>query len=192
MKNIKLYPEIYLIDNGINNSILTNDSNCSLSIQEKAKLFTYYVVEPINLNLKSRKYYDLKSNKNVDLKNKKLESILRNIYDFNNTEKFYLLKSGDEINKMGEWFENRKFPSIETITLERICLKETYGSSKVTSLFSFVRNCVCHGNFEIVQIGQKKKYLVMEDNYGGYIRGRGCISLNTLFSLVEAIKNFSI
>lgn len=186
------YPNIFLNENGVSNSILASNEKCCLSKDEKAKLLDYFVINPINLSEKSRKYYDLKLHKNVDFKCKKLREKLQKIYDFDNNDLFCLLKSSSNINLMSEWFENGIFPSDEIISLEKICIKESYGRSKIPALIWFVRNCICHANFEIVTIGKNKKYIVLEDNTGTVIRGRGTILLKRLFELIETILDFEL
>ncbi len=130
------YPEIPLTEKGLSNSILTNIYFECLSKDEKAKLLDYFVVEPINLKETSRKFYDLKKEKGIDFKNKKLRKTVIEFYPFND-EKFHLLESKEKTNLMCEWFENGKFPNDEQIEEEKICIKNTYGSSKLVSLIKF-------------------------------------------------------
>lgn len=186
------YSNIPLDDYGKPNSILTINTNGALSKDEKAKLFDYFVVNPINLSERSRKFFDLKSEKNIDFTCKKLRDAILKIYNFDDNTLFCLLKPTSTINVISEWFENGIFPSDEVVSLERICIKSTYGRSKIPALIRFVRNCICHGNFEIKIIGKNKKYIVLEDNTGTVIRGRGSILLKRLFEIIETIHNFDI
>lgn len=185
------YPNIPLNENGFSNSILAINKNCQLNKEEKAKLLEYFVVSPINLIEKSRKAYDLKANKDIDFSNKGLRKALSNIYDFDNNEVFKLLKPDNTTNTIAEWYMNGTFPSDQIISLERMCIKNSYGNSKVLAMIGFIRNCICHGNFEIYIIG-KKKYIVLEDNTGSFIRGRGCIMLSKLFKFIETILNYNV
>ncbi len=182
--------DIPLIKDNVSNSILTQNKKVELKTEEKAKLFEYFVINPINLLNKSRKAYNLKEEKGIDFTQKGLRQIIKQIYDFDNNDKFYMLKPTDTINKMSEWYKNGEFPCNDVVIMERICIKNTYGNSKIPALIWFVRNCLCHGNFEVVLIGKSKKYLVLEDNTSTIVRGRGCIQINTLFNLINAILNY--
>lgn len=184
------YSEVKLFIDGISQSILVRNSEDNLNNSEYIKLIKYFVIYPVNLKNTSRKYYDLQDKKKVNFNNSKLRKKINEKYNFDDDSKFYMLKPSDEVNFISEWYKNGEFPETSIISMEKICIKNTYEDSKISSLFHFVRNCICHGNFEIVIIGKSKKYIVLEDNTGSIIRGRGCIMLKTLFDIVEVILSF--
>lgn len=186
------YKDVPLVANGKSNSILKTCSDELLTKYEKIKLFDYFVLHPINLEEKSRGAYVLKDRKGIDFSNKNLRKEILKIYDFDDEEKFYMLSSSDTKNYIEERFTNSEQPSTECISLERICIKNTYGNSKIKGLFWFVRNCICHCNFDVFIIGKNKKYIILEDNAGSIVRGRGTIELKKLIKIVEVIKEFEL
>ena len=183
------YKDVPLKTNDKSNSILETCQDGLLSKDEKIKLFDYIVLHPINLEEKSRGAYVLKKEKDIDFSNKHLKEKILNIYNFDDVEKFHMLSANDKDNYIEKWFINGERPNNDCISLERICIKNTYGNSKIKGLFWFVRNCVCHCNFDVIAIG-KNKYIILEDNTSKIIRGRGIIELKKLFKIVEAIKEF--
>lgn len=187
--SVNKYNDINKRDCNISNSILVVNNNVDLKLEIIGKLYLYYVILPVNIPLtKTRKAYQLKEKRMLDFLNSDFKNEINKIYNFDNPEKFCFLKSSDIENKMNCWFTNGQFPSIEEITSERICIKNTYGlGSKIPGLFDFVRNCLCHGNFEVIKIGKKDLYLVLEDCESSTIRGRGTIKIETLISIAEYI-----
>ena len=157
------YNDIPLMDGDISNSILVENEKINISQEIIGKLYLYYVITPVNLPLKTRKSYLIKEKRQIDFTNPGLKKEINQIYNFDDCGRFCFLEPKDNENKMSIWFKNRKFPSNEEITLERICIKKSYGNgSRIPALFDFVRNCLCHGNFEIRKIG-KFYYLILED-----------------------------
>ena len=149
------YKDIPLKDGDVSNSILVENNKVNVRNEVIGKLYLYYVISPVNLLQKSRKSYQLKERRRLEFSNSEFKKEINKIYNFDDSEKFCFLKPSDEENKIGVWFTNGKFPSKEEITSERICIKNTYGlASKIPALFDFVRNCLCHGNFEIREIGK--------------------------------------
>lgn len=182
------YDDINIKNGDVSNSILTINNKVNLNLELIGKLYLYYVIMPVNLPLtKTRKTYQLKEERQLDFFDTDFKKAINAIYNFDDPNKFCFLKPCDTENKMGVWFTNGQFPSNEDISLERICIKNTYGlGSKIPALFDFVRNCLCHGNFEVHQIG-KNKYLVLEDCKSSVIRGRGTIKIQTLIDIAEYI-----
>ncbi len=181
------YNDIPLMDGDISNSILVENEKINISQEIIGKLYLYYVITPVNLPLKTRKSYLIKEKRQIDFTNPGLKKEINQIYNFDDCGRFCFLEPKDNENKMSIWFKNRKFPSNEEITLERICIKKSYGNgSRIPALFDFVRNCLCHGNFEIRKIG-KFYYLILEDCESLVIRGRGTIKIKTLVDIAECI-----
>ncbi|MDD7622124.1 MAG: hypothetical protein SOY33_03555 [Candidatus Onthovivens sp.] len=181
------YKDILLMDGDISNSILVVNNKMNIYLKNLGKLYLYYVVTPVNLPLKSRKAYLIKESRQIDFSDAELKKEINQIYNFDNNDLFCFLEPKDIVNKISKWFTNRKFPSVEEITSERICIKNTYGKgSKIPALFDFVRNCLCHGNFEIRKIGNIN-YLILEDCESSVIRGRGTIKIKTLIDIAECI-----
>lgn len=160
------------------NSILFQ-TNIALKEVSKRKLFDYYVLRPINLENISRKSIKIRLN---TLKSKEKERI-KQIFNYLNKEVFVISKDSKTIEK---WFANGMFPSVSDNTLERMCILDTYksSSSPVPSIYFFVRNCLCHGNFEVKNV-RNDQWLVLEDNDKTYIKGRGIVKVNTLISFAE-------
>ena len=163
----------------LKNSILFETKN-QLNKDDKYKLFDYYVLRPINLRDVSRKSINFKLSTLTNEDKRRLMSI----FDYLNDEHFNISRDTQTIES---WFSNGMCPSELEIEKERICILDSYVSnSRIPSLYYFVRNCLCHANFEVISV-KNNSCLILEDNDKSYIRGRGIIKVKTLINFAECL-----